>query len=194
MKKNFIGIDVSKLTLDVYLHNQSQHNVFSNDIDGFTKMLAWLKQLKVSVKSMAICFEHTGIYSEDLSVFLSEKKVCFYMESSLNIKYSIGLQRGKNDKIDSKRIANYIALHADQLSPAILSKSAVAQLRKLLSMRSHLEKEKIGIMYRDVELHGKPCPGSSHPQNPVSSSICNIIAVASRKSCGSKNNHSSGGL
>ena len=55
------------------------------------------------------------------------------------------------------------------------------------------EKEKIGIMYRDVELHGKPCPGSSHPQNPVSSSICNIIAVASKKSCGSKIN-SSGGL
>jgi transposase len=148
MNKNFIGIDVSKLTLDVYLHNQSQHNVFSNDIDGFKLMLDWLKQLKVSVKSMAICFEHTGIYSEDLSVFLSEKKICFYMESSLNIKYSIGLQRGKNDKIDSKRIANFIALHAEHLSPTVLSKSAVTQLRKLLSMRSHLEKEKISIKNR----------------------------------------------
>ena len=148
MKKNFIGIDVSKLKLDVYSNTHSQHCIFSNDEDGFDQMIKWLKSMKISVKSMAFCFEHTGIYSEDLALYLSAKKICFYMESSLNIKYSIGLQRGKNDKIDSKRIATYIALHADQLSPTTLSKTAVAELRKLLSMRSHLEKEKIGIKNR----------------------------------------------
>ena len=148
MKKNFIGIDVSKLKLDVYSNTHSQHCIFPNDEEGFDQMIKWLKSMKISVKSMVFCFEHTGIYSEDLALYLSAKKICFYMVSSLYIKYSIGLQRGKNDKIDSKRIASYIALHADQLSPTTLSKTAVAELRKLLSMRSHLEKEKIGIKNR----------------------------------------------
>ena len=148
MKKNFIGIDVSKLKLDVYSNTHSQHCIFPNDEEGFDQMIKWLKSMKITVKSMAFCFEHTGIYSEDLALYLSAKKICFYMVSSLNIKYSIGLQRGKNDKIDSKRIASYIALHADQLSPTTLSKTAVAELRKLLSMRSHLEKDKIGIKNR----------------------------------------------
>ena len=148
MKKNFIGIDVSNRKLDVYYHNQCQHSIFSNNVEGFGEMITWLKTLKVSVKSMIICFEHTGIYSEDLSLYLAEKKVCFYMEPSLNIKFSIGMQRGKNDKIDSKRIADYIALHYTQLTPTVLAKSSVGELRKLLSLRGHIEKEIIGIKNR----------------------------------------------
>jgi transposase len=148
MNKNFIGIDVSKLKLDVYLHNQSIHSIFKNNTEGFQEMIKWLNSMKVSLKSMAICFEHTGVYSEDLALFLSQKKICFYMESSLQIKYSIGLQRGKNDKIDSKRIATYISKHAEQLSPTILEKSVVMELKKLLSLRSHLEKEAISIKNR----------------------------------------------
>lgn len=148
MKKNFIGIDVSNRKLDVYYHNQSQHSIFSNNVEGFCEMITWLKTFKVSVKSMIVCFEHTGIYSEDLSLYLTEKKVCFYMESSLNIKFSIGMQRGKNDKIDSKRIASYIALNHTQLTPTVLATSCIAELRKLLSLRNHIEKEIISIKNR----------------------------------------------
>lgn len=148
MKKNFIGIDVSNRKLDVYSHNQSQHSVFTNNVEGFDEMITWLKSFKISIKSMVVCFEHTGIYSEDLSLYLTEKKICFYMESSLNIKFSIGMQRGKNDKIDSKRIASYIAIHSEQLTPTVLAKSSIAELRKLLSLRSHIEKEVIGIKNR----------------------------------------------
>lgn len=148
MNKNFIGIDVSKLKLDVYLHNQSQHSIFMNNTEGFQEMIKWLKSLKVSTKSMVICFEHTGVYSEDLALFLSEKKICFYMESSLEIKYSIGLQRGKNDKIDSKRIASFISMHHEKLSPTEIEKSVVMELKKLLSLRTHLEKEITAIKNR----------------------------------------------
>ncbi|MBK8872758.1 MAG: transposase [Bacteroidetes bacterium] len=141
MKKNFIGIDVSKLKLDVYLHNKLEHKIFTNNEEGYQQMITWLKSLKVSVKSMAVCFEHTGIYSEDLATFLTQKKVCFYMESSLKIKYSIGLSRGKSDKIDSKRIAAYIAMYHEQLTPSIITDNNVSKLRKLLSLRSFLEKK-----------------------------------------------------
>jgi transposase len=148
MKKNFIGIDVSKLKLDVYLHNKLEHKIFANHEEGYQKMITWLKSLKVSVKSMAVCFEHTGIYSEDLATFLTQKKVCFYMESSLNIKYSIGLSRGKSDKIDSKRIAAYIAMYHEQLTPSIITDNNVSKLRKLLSLRSFLEKEIVALKNR----------------------------------------------
>jgi transposase len=148
MKKNFIGIDVSKLKLDVYLHNKLEHKIFTNNEEGYQQMISWLKSLKVSVKSMAVCFEHTGIYSEDLATFLAQKKVCFYLESSINIKYSIGLSRGKSDKIDSRRIAAYIAMYHEKLTPSDIIESDVSKLRKLLSLRSYLEKEIVSLKNR----------------------------------------------
>ncbi len=40
--KSFIGIDVSKSTLDVYLKNGGYHSVFSNDKQGFEAMIEWV--------------------------------------------------------------------------------------------------------------------------------------------------------
>ena len=63
MKKNFIGIDVSKLKLDVYSNTHSQHCIFSNDEDGFDQMIKWLKSMKISVKSMAHrTHQHIEVY------------------------------------------------------------------------------------------------------------------------------------
>ena len=51
MKNYFIGIDVSKKTLDVALHSlegklNCNHIVIENNAKGFKIMLTWLKNLK----------------------------------------------------------------------------------------------------------------------------------------------------
>ncbi|WP_291781014.1 hypothetical protein [Cecembia sp.] len=40
--KVFIGIDVSKSTIDVYLLRGGRHAVFSNNKKGFAEMTEWI--------------------------------------------------------------------------------------------------------------------------------------------------------
>lgn len=57
------------------------------------------------VCSDLICFEHIGLYSLPLALYLEKQGIPFAMLSALEIKRSMGITRGKNDIIDSKRIA-----------------------------------------------------------------------------------------
>ena len=54
-----------------------------------------------------IVMEHTGLYSYQLEQFLHQNHISFYQSIGLAIKRSMGLVRGKNDKIDAVRIARY---------------------------------------------------------------------------------------
>lgn len=72
--KDFVGIDVSKLTLDVFILSVKAHKQFKNDLSGFDLLLRWLqKQTDQPFSSLLICFEHTGLYSLSLAHYLSEK-------------------------------------------------------------------------------------------------------------------------
>ena len=51
-----------------------------------------------------ICMEHTGIYSNHLLAFLVKMVANIWVESAIKIKRSIGLVRGKSDKIDAARM------------------------------------------------------------------------------------------
>ncbi|QTE47417.1 hypothetical protein J3L21_17745 [Mucilaginibacter rubeus] len=42
--KVFIGIDVSKLTIDVHLHGIGASKTFSNEEKGFALFLSWVKK------------------------------------------------------------------------------------------------------------------------------------------------------
>ncbi|HCN25310.1 MAG TPA: hypothetical protein DIS65_08115 [Candidatus Marinimicrobia bacterium] len=44
MKKNVIGIDVSKLTIDAYVKIAQVHAEFSNDTKGFRQLVKWIKR------------------------------------------------------------------------------------------------------------------------------------------------------
>ena len=110
---HFIGVDVSKLTLDVTLvcdGNVIWYLQTTNDRPGILQIFKQL-ETEQGESSTLFCMEHTGIYNEPLLAVLTEKKVAIWLESSLHIKRSSGLQRGKNDKIDSARIAQYAYLH-----------------------------------------------------------------------------------
>ena len=105
--ENFVGIDVSKETIDVSVFSEEQkkiqHRQFSNDKEGFGSMDKWLKkQERFSYSLTLACMEHTGIYTRLLQAHLLNQGANVWLESSLQIKRSLGLNRGKTDKIDSK--------------------------------------------------------------------------------------------
>jgi len=112
MKKlnHFIGIDVSKETLDLALIKSNDasviiQKVFINSLTGFKQLSKWMREHKVSFETTVFCIEHTGYYSKPVAKYIVAHKGNLWMEMSLKIIRSLGIQRGKNDKIDAKRIA-----------------------------------------------------------------------------------------
>ena len=143
---NFVGIDVSKKTFDaVFIFNKeinkTVHQQFDNDEKGIKKMLAYVKKQKgVTAENTLFCYEHTGIYGRKLSYTLVEKKHRVWIEMPIAILRSIGLQRGKNDKVDAKRIATYAMKNQEQAKLWEAPRNEVATLRQLLSTREALLK------------------------------------------------------
>ena len=152
--KFFLGIDVAKLTLDAVLFEKEkkryQHREFSNDKEGFTALFKWVKQFDDKpTKHVVSCMEHTGIYSLPLCIFLQHKRLFYCMQ----IKRSMGIQRGKNDKVDAQMIARYAYLHREELHRSKLPSKALLKLKSLLSYRERLVKCKVAIQTAHKELN-----------------------------------------
>jgi transposase len=153
MKKifHFIGIDVSKETLDIALiKNNDKSHIYSfkvtNNLDGFKKMKRWLRSEKIVLQQAVFCVEHTGLYSKAVSRFVLSEQSNLWMEMSLKIIRSMGIQRGKNDKIDAIRIALYAQRNQDEMKlyepprPIVEKLKTLLQLRKtLIISRNHLQ-------------------------------------------------------
>ncbi|NEN24135.1 IS110 family transposase [Cryomorpha ignava] len=139
-----VGVDISKLTIDVHLHLINQHKQFANNAKGFKALLAWIKKHKVKSDEVYFCFEHTGLYSLSLAAFLAEKNILFSMVSGLEVKRSMGVVRGKNDKVDAARIAEYAHLRRDKLKKTVLPSKEVLKIKNLLAIRERMVTQKGG--------------------------------------------------
>lgn len=139
----FIGIDISKATLDVCIlcgSMETHYREFSNSTKGFIGLLKWLKGNSegIAVEDWRVCMENTGIYSLALNCFLHEKSIWQSMENALQIKRSMGVVRGKTDKADCKTIALYAYRFYDKLRPYVLPGKVLLRLRALFSQRERL--------------------------------------------------------
>jgi transposase len=140
-----LGIDVSKESLDICLirlaDGQLFHLKINNNMQGFQKMKTWLKSHGCELEAdTLVCLEHTGLYTRKLVHYLLSRQVNVWLESSLQIKRSIGLQRGKDDKIDAQRIAKYALLHSNQAKLVNLSGLTLEKLKDLQTNRNRLKK------------------------------------------------------
>ena len=106
--KEFIGIDVSKLTLDIRLHLAEHSCEFDNTPCGISKMLRWVEKFTgFKRENLFFIFEHTGLYSYQLSHQLTKLSIAYTMEPGLAVKRSLGITRGKDDHIDAIKLALY---------------------------------------------------------------------------------------
>ncbi|MDQ6482053.1 transposase [Dyadobacter sp. LHD-138] len=149
-KEWFIGVDISKLTLDFALcnvnnPNQFIHRQFANCTLGFKKMLIGLKKDHVTSSNSLFCMEHTGHYTLALCCFLQNGNFPFTKVSPLHLKKSLGLIRGKNDKIDAKRIAQFACLHHRMLKPMQLPSACLLKLKNLVAFRDRLVKTSVSL-------------------------------------------------
>jgi len=101
--KNYIGIDVSKSTIDVYDGKSSYK--FENNETGFKQVVS----LSEGMKDTVLIFEPTGIYSYALTSFCSTHKIKVVMvgpKESRDFARSLKV-RSKTDKIDAKVLYKY---------------------------------------------------------------------------------------
>jgi transposase len=148
--KFFIGIDVSKDKLDVAVWCDSQW-VFSGTLGNTAKEIAKLlrllrKNFQLDVSNALFCMEHTGMYSKILLKVLQQHHSTTWIESALQIKKSLGIQRGKSDQVDAKRIAEYAFRYQDKLTPWQPPAVSIQKLRELLVVRERLVKSRKSLM------------------------------------------------
>ena len=143
MKKNFnyyIGIDVSKLTLDVTVLYESAHEVKTDyyRIENSEKSMAQSVKKNLcrhAPAQMLFCMENTGIYSLPVAYYMSENSLTYWQVASVEIKRSKGIARGKTDKIDSKDIAFYAYTHLHKFRSSVMPARSIQQLRLLFTER-----------------------------------------------------------
>lgn len=141
-----IGADLSKKTIDFASHQLSNHVKVENNLTGFNELIRWIKQLNIPVNEVMIVMEHTGLYSYQLEQFLHQKQICFTKVSGLVIKRSLGLVRGKTDKQDAFKIAQYGEEKASRLVASQPADPFLQRLQILHSTRERLVRNKAGLM------------------------------------------------
>lgn len=136
--QHIIGVDLSKESMDLVYHQLNSYLKIENAASGFRRLLKWLKEQKISYDQVMIVMEHTGLYSYHLEAFLHKHDIAFAKVPALAIKKSLGLVRGKSDKIDAKRIARYGFEKRDVLMPQPKPEKPLQRLQLLHSTRNRL--------------------------------------------------------
>jgi transposase len=145
--RTIVGVDASKLTLDSVMLPLRKDLQITNSKKGFNRWLLWLKEDDTS-DNVLVVMEDTGHYTHLFELFLQHQKIGYVKKPAIEIKRSQGLVRGKSDRIDAERIAQYGWLRREQLSPQQYATKQVVKLRDLLSYRDKLVRDRSGYKVR----------------------------------------------
>lgn len=153
---HFIGIDISKKTFDAAILSQgtTSSHVFENTTKGIRAFYRLLRNRKIHLDQTLICMEHTGVYGKLLIAKLTEKHVHLCVEMGYQIQRSLGLQRGKSDRVDAVRIANYAAKNAAELKPFEPTADILEQAKVLMKIREQLINSRSNLNKYPNELAG----------------------------------------
>lgn len=146
-----VGVDVSKNTLDVYLHPQAVARQFPNTAAGIANLLSWLGQSAVD----RVVFEPTGAYHHRLERQLGNAGLSMVKVNPLQARRfaeAIG-RRAKTDAIDAAMLARFGALDALQARPMV--SQTLSDMKELLVARRGLVKDRVAASNRN-HVHRAP--------------------------------------
>ncbi len=145
----FIGIDVSKATLDICTLSPDQN---SFEIKNTKRSI--LKFFKTHLSENLethVCIENTWKYSWLLMELLPSLNCTFYVVNPLHLKKSLGLVRGKNDIVDAVRIGQFIKKNYDEIDSYIPQRPEINLIQILLSERGIRVKQKKQLLAKNKE-------------------------------------------
>jgi len=97
-----------------------------------------MKTYQVEPQQLLICLEHTGIYNHHLLEAFSQATYAVWLESGKQIRYSIGVQRGKTDAVDVLNIARYACKNERQCRLWKPQSELLTQLKALTALHNCL--------------------------------------------------------
>jgi transposase len=144
--KSKLGVDISKAKFDVALlleGKKYRSKVFSNDPAGFKVLLEWIGlHVAGGQQNLHVCMEATGVYHENLALFLHDQGIAVSVVNPLLVKRFVESEgvRSKTDSADAKALARYAQRTQPDLwqapSQAVRTLQAlVARLETLKEMR-----------------------------------------------------------
>jgi transposase len=144
--KNYLGIDVSKPWFDVSLLVVADHvkqpmitERFDNSVEGLKVFKIWFKTHAISLdENTLLVIENTGVYHRLIWSFCSKNNLPLHIGNAAQIKWSLGITRGKSDVIDSKRLCTYCYKQAEELKATPPLNPVFMKLKDLMSSRSRL--------------------------------------------------------
>ena len=142
MKKIYVGIDISKEKCNLCYRNRLEivrEEECSNEVKVLKKTFkSALKVLGATMDEVLICAEYTGRYIYPLTVACQELNIFLWLDDPTRIKNSMGLTRGKNDRIDAVRIAEYAYRYNDKAVRYAIADKAFVSMKNLLADREFL--------------------------------------------------------
>ena len=152
----FVGIDVSKEFFDATVMRGQEiiaHQIILNQETAIKSFLSGLKDIHGFSSSQCVFgMEHTGIYCHFLLETLKKKKASIVHENPHVIRNSLGMIRGKNDKIDSERIAFYLYKCREQLTLWQPQRKVIGQLAVLDTLRNKLGQHVAALQHTEKEI------------------------------------------
>ena len=149
------GVDVSKKTVDIthVINQQFTHRQFTNNEVGMEQLMQWFKELTPEFDRTLFCMESTGLYCFTLTHFLASHSIDTWIEHAAQIKKATALARGKNDKVDSPRIALYATKNFDRLHLWKPVNATLEKIRHLASLRERLvdTKKRLSVPIKEFE-------------------------------------------
>ena len=163
------GIDLAMEKFDVNFldrNGNEKHLIVTNKLAAIAR---FLKQIPTD---SLLCAEHTGVYGNLLVYLCNQLKIPISLTSGYSIKHSLGLLKGKSDKLDAKRIREYGERFSDKLKLAEYESETLQELNELYVLRAQLVKERRML---ETQQHSK----KHNPYNSISANehAQRVIAV-----------------
>lgn len=179
--KNYVGIDVSKLSFDVAIPNAEsgyKHHKLSNNEKGFAVLL----NLLVKEENVWVVMEASGPYYLKLATFLSEKMIGVCVINPLVIRRfcQMRMSRTKTDKKDAMMIAEYGK--AEEPACWIADADYVLALKQMQAYLDQLNKNRTALI-RQREAFSQ----NTHPSLAVHQSLSSMLATLEKEIKGIEN-------
>jgi transposase len=84
------------------------------------------------------CMEATGLYCNALLQFFQSQQANAWVENAIQIKRSLGIKRGKTDKVDSISIAKYAFKNAELVRLWRPSGTVLEKIKQLTTLRERM--------------------------------------------------------
>lgn len=141
---HYIGIDVSKATINVHISKTNQDLLLDNNLKSFRSLFSKLKKIyKKEVEDIIFIFEPTGSYSEALRKYCSEKKIqCFIINPKQFNNYAKALgEEVKNDINDARVLSKALPLAKDGQVKVPVFNEDVEHIKELMSFYKFTKKQ-----------------------------------------------------